>query len=96
MAPPSELSPQMLQQLRQQIDAALATPPAPPPAVAAAAAGAPDFCAIWPGAKPILQFLVGIVAFLPIPIPGGGPAAAAALNALMTVGDQIYRSTCPH
>jgi hypothetical protein len=91
MAPPTELSSQMLQQLRQHVDAALATPPAAP---AAAPAAVTDFCAIWPTAKQVLQFLVGILTILPIPIPGGGAAAAAALNALISVGDQIYQGTC--
>jgi hypothetical protein len=90
MAPPTELSSEMLQQLRQQVDAALATPPVAAQATATAA----DFCSIWPGAKQVLQFLVGIIALLPLPVPGGGAGAAAALNALISVGDQIYRGTC--
>jgi hypothetical protein len=59
---------------------------------AAAAAGAPDFCALWPKAKPILQVLVGIIAILPI--PGGGVVGGGILNGLITLGDQIFKDKC--
>jgi hypothetical protein len=90
---PPELSPQVLQQLRQHIDAALVEPAAMAEAAAAhrAAPGMPaDFCSFWPGAKPVLQTVAGLIVF----IPGPGTSAAAALNALIVVGDQIYRGTC--
>lgn len=84
----NELAPQTLQQLRQQINAAMVVPM---PAPAAAPPGAPlDFCTVWPTAKPILQALSGIIAL----IPGLGMGAAAALAALLTVGDQVFNATC--
>ncbi|MFZ5690316.1 MAG: hypothetical protein ACOY5F_03585 [Pseudomonadota bacterium] len=58
----------------------------------AAAAAAPDFCALWPKAKPILQVLVGIIAILPI--PGGGAIGGGILNGLITLGDQIFKDKC--
>jgi hypothetical protein len=90
MANPPDLSPQVLQQLRAQMDAALAAPHATVMAAAAAAPTPTDFCSLWPTVKPILQALVGIIGL----IPGFGPAAGAALTALLTIGDQIYK-TCP-
>jgi hypothetical protein len=93
MANAPVLTPQALQQLRAQLDAALA---APSPVPAAAKVGAPgaalDFCSIWPTAKPVLQAIVAIIGF----IPGLGTGAGAALNALIAVGDQVYNATCPH
>jgi hypothetical protein len=63
------------------------------PAAAAAAAAAPqDFCTLWPKAKPILQLLVGIIAFLPI--PGGGAAGGGILNGLIMLGDKIHKDQC--
>jgi len=90
-----ELTPQALQQLRQHLDAALAlaqpTLGAAPAAARAAAAGAPlNFCSVWPSAKPILQGVAGIV----ILFPGLGATASTALNALLSVGDQVFNSTC--
>jgi hypothetical protein len=61
-------------------------------AQSAAAAAAPDFCILWPKAKPILQVLVGIIAILPI--PGGGAIGGGILNGLVTLGDQIFRDKC--
>ena len=58
----------------------------------AAAAAAPDFCALWPKAKPVLQFLVGLIALLPI--PGGGLAAGGILTGLIALGDQLYKQKC--
>jgi hypothetical protein len=58
----------------------------------AAAPAAPDFCALWPKAKPILQVLVGIIAILPI--PGGGAIGGGILNGLITLGDQIFKDKC--
>jgi hypothetical protein len=49
-----------------------------------------DFCSVWPEAKPVLQALSGIAAF----IPGLGPAATASLTALIAVGDVVHRQTC--
>jgi hypothetical protein len=93
MANAPALNPQALEQLRKHIDAAIANPQA---AVAAAAAppvpGPQDFCKVWPQAKPVLQAVSGIIAF----IPGFGQAAGAALAALLTVGDQVYNGTCHH
>ena len=89
----NELSPQALQQLRQHLDAALVHPmpaAAPAPARAAAAAAPANFCSIWPTAKPILQGIAGII----ILFPGFGATASTALNALLSVGDQVFNSTC--
>jgi hypothetical protein len=84
----AELSHAALQQLREQMDAAIAQPQ-PVPHVAAAI-GPQDFCKIWPTAKPVLEVLVGIVVL----IPGLGAGAAAALRALIVVGDQVFKATC--
>jgi len=83
MAAPSQ---EAIQQFRAHVDAVLAEPPS-------FAAGGPqtaDFCTLWPTAKPILQAAGGIIGF----IPGVGAGAAPILNALVSVGDQIYNSTC--
>jgi hypothetical protein len=56
------------------------------------AAAAPDFCDLWPKAKPILQLLVGIITLLPI--PGGGVVGAGILNGLIALGDQIFKDKC--
>jgi hypothetical protein len=70
------------------------TPGSGPAAATAAgpAAAAPDFCALWPKAKPILQVLVGIIAI--VPIPGGGIVGGGILNGLITLGDQIFKDKC--
>ena len=86
----AELSHAALQQLREQMDAAIKQPLPTPPAATAAAAAQLDFCKVWPTAKPILQALVGIITF----IPGFGAGAATALNALIAVGDQVFKATC--
>jgi hypothetical protein len=62
------------------------------PAAAAAAAAPQNFCTLWPKAKPILQLLVGIIAFLPI--PGGGAAGGGILNGLIMLGDKIHKDQC--
>ena len=49
-----------------------------------------DFCGIWPKAKPILDFLSGIVMF----IPGAGATAGAVLKGLIKVGDTIAEQMC--
>jgi hypothetical protein len=85
-APVQALSNDALQQLRAQVDLALSAPPAAAPKIAAA----PDFCSLWPEAKPILQAVGGIIAF----IPGIGAGAGPIMNALISVGDQIYNTTC--
>lgn len=58
----------------------------------AAPMAAPDFCTLWPKAKPILQVLVGIIAILPI--PGGGTVGGGVLNGLVLLGDQIFKDKC--
>jgi hypothetical protein len=78
-------------ELRAIIDANLAAPSTAAPGAAAFAAGA-DFCSIWPPAKPVLQAVAGVIAF----IPGFGAAAAAALTALVAAGQGVYDSTCHH
>ena len=62
------------------------------PAAAAAVMAPQNFCNLWPKAKPVLQLVVGIIGFLPI--PGGGIVAGGILNGLITLGDQIYEQTC--
>jgi hypothetical protein len=97
--PLAQLTPAAAQELRAIVDGSLASSAAAAPAAAAhaAAAAAPaagpqNFCTIWPGVKPILDGLSAIVIF----IPGYGAAAAAALKALVAVGQQIFEQTCPH
>jgi mono/diheme cytochrome c family protein len=80
------LSANSANELRAIINANLAVPAAPPGVQPAP----PDFCAIWPTAKPILQTLAGVV----ILIPGFGAAAAAALTALIAAGQVIFDQTC--
>jgi hypothetical protein len=84
MPPPSTST---LQDLRQQFDNALK---APAPAAAPQVAVAADFCSVWPTAKPVLQAVAGVIGF----IPGVGAGAGPILNALITVGDQVYGATC--
>jgi len=55
-----------------------------------AAAKPADFCTIWPKAKPILEFLAGVVIF----IPGAGATAGAVLTGLIKVGDQVAAQVC--
>ena len=80
--------------MRKQIDAALAAHAKAAPAMMAAAAAPAslqgDFCTLWPAAKPILQAIAAIIAF----IPGIGAGAGPILNSLITIGDQIHGSTC--
>ena len=49
-----------------------------------------EFCAIWPKAKPLLAALAPMVAF----IPNAGPAAAAALKALVSMAEHIAEQRC--
>ena len=49
-----------------------------------------SFCTVWPEAAPVLKLLVNFVPF----IPTVGAPAAAALSALIHVGQQVYDSTC--
>jgi len=65
-----------------------ASPNAVPAALAAAKPS--DFCGIWPKAKPVLEFLAGIVVF----IPGAGATAGAVLTGLIKVGDQVAAQIC--
>jgi hypothetical protein len=83
----TQVSTSSLQELRQQLDNALK---APTPVAAPEAVAQQDFCTLWPTAKPILQAIAGIVGF----IPGVGAGAGPVLNALVTVGDQVYGATC--
>jgi hypothetical protein len=88
------LSDDSLKQMRQQIDAALvahrAAMAAPAMAAATPQSVQGDFCTLWPNAKPILDTISGVVVF----IPGVGAAAGPILKTLVTIGDQIYGSTC--
>ena len=52
--------------------------------------GGGSFCTVWPQAKPILQVLSAIVAF----IPGVGVAAGPVLTSLIAVGDSVFQQTC--
>jgi hypothetical protein len=58
--------------------------------IAVAAVKPSDFCTIWPKAKPVLDLLAGIVVF----IPGAGTTAAAVLQGLIKVGDQVASQMC--
>ncbi len=49
-----------------------------------------DFCSIWPKAKPVLEFVSGVVIF----IPGAGVTAGAVLQGLLKVGDQVASQIC--
>jgi hypothetical protein len=62
----------------------------PDAAILAAGAGTPDFCNIWPKAKPILELLAGIAIF----IPGAGATAGAVLQGLIKIGDQMSSQLC--
>jgi hypothetical protein len=76
--------------LRILIDDQLADHMAKQPAMGAAAAVHPDFCTLWPEAKPILQLLAHLARF----IPGVGATAGAVLTALLGVADEVYDSSC--
>lgn len=52
--------------------------------------GTAEFCRIWPRAKPILEFLAGVVVF----IPGAGAVAGGVLTGLIKVGDQVAAQLC--
>jgi hypothetical protein len=54
------------------------------------APGPQEFCNIWPQAKPVLGLVVGIVSF----IPGAGANAAAVLQGLIKIGDQLAAQIC--
>src|ERR1700755_1047548 len=84
----SSLSASTVKELREIIDNSLVVPTAQKPAPVG---GAPlDFCTVWREPKPVVQALPGIVAL----IPGFGSAAAAALTALLAVGDTVFKQTC--
>ncbi|WP_152535866.1 hypothetical protein [Bradyrhizobium sp. Ai1a-2] len=78
---------QLAQEITQTVRAAAAAHPA---GGAAAEAVGGDFCSIWPKAKPVLELLAGIVAF----IPGLGATAGAVLQGLIKVGDKIAEQAC--
>ena len=59
-------------------------------AFAAAAGMGKEFCQVWATAKPILEFLAGIIGF----IPGVSSTAGAVLTALIRVGDQVSGELC--
>lgn len=59
-------------------------------APAALAMDTNDFCSIWDKAKPILEFLVGIIRFIPgVPAIGG-----SVLAGLIEIGDKIHAAQC--
>jgi hypothetical protein len=82
------LSSQSLQELRQQLDAAVAQASAMPAATAVPAGAPADFCSAYKIAKPILQTAITL---LPTFLPGTGTTIASALTALITVADKA----CP-
>ena len=92
--PQAQLTQTAADELRAIVDGSLAASAAAAPMAAAPAVGAPaapqNFCTIWPGVKPILDGLSAIVIF----IPGYGQAAAAALKALVLIGQEIFEKTC--
>ena len=76
----ADLSSQALQELRQQLNAAVTQAGSTPRAVAAAAGGAPaDFCSAYQTAKPIFQ---AAATLLPVFLPGLGTTIAAAIMLL--------------
>lgn len=50
----------------------------------------PDFCTIWPKAKPVLEFISGVA----IVIPGVGAKAGAVLAGLIKIADELANSLC--
>ena len=82
-----ELSAQSVDELRTQLNAAIAQPAAAPATIAAAGVP-PDFCTAYKTARPILQTAASI---LPIVLPGLGTTIAAAITAIITVCDKV----CP-
>jgi hypothetical protein len=84
----AELSSQSLEELRQQLNAAVSQASAAHVAAAAAPGGPADFCSAYKTAKPLLQTAITL---LPIFLPGIGTTIAAALSALITVADKA----CP-
>lgn len=79
-----DLSPQTLQELRQQLNAAVAQAASAPPPTMAVTPG--DFCSAYRTAKPLLQLAVTILSAIP-----GTAAIAAAITGLMTIADRV----CP-
>ncbi len=73
--------------LRRLIDREMA---APAQGLESAALAAPEFCAIWAQAKPILLALASFIVI----IPGFGASAAAVLRGLVAVADEIAKHTC--
>ena len=49
-----------------------------------------EFCQVWATARPILEFLAGIIGF----IPGISATAGAVRTALIKVGDQVSAELC--
>jgi hypothetical protein len=86
MAIDSNSAAQIILKGYNELSASAAAAPGP------SALAAPDFCTLWPKAKPILQVLVGIIAILPI--PGGGVVGGGILNGLIALGDQIFKDKC--
>jgi hypothetical protein len=82
----ADISTQALQELRQQLNAAVVQAGAAPPTAAAVAPA--DFCSAYKTARPILQTAVTL---LPIFLPGLGTTIASAITALMAVADKV----CP-
>jgi hypothetical protein len=76
----ADLSSQTIQELRQQLNAAMVAPPS------AVAVTPGDFCSAYKTAKPLLQLAVAILSA----IPGLAPVAAA-ITGLMTIADKV----CP-
>jgi hypothetical protein len=87
----ADMSAQALQELRQQLnDAAKGAATAHAATVAAAAVGPADFCSAYKTAKPILQLATTL---LPVFLPGLGTTIAAAITALIAVGDKACPGT---
>jgi hypothetical protein len=81
----ADISSQALQELRQQLNAAVAQAASAPTIAAVTPA---DFCTAYKTAKPILQTAVTL---LPIFLPGIGTTISAAITALIAVADKA----CP-
>ncbi len=83
-----ELSSHALEELRRQLNTATMQAAGTTTMATAAAAAPGDFCSAYKSAKPILQVAVTL---LPVILPGVGTTIAAAITALISVGDKA----CP-
>lgn len=85
------LSPKTAEELHGLLERAIVThSPHSPSALGPRVAAPPEFCKVWPQAKPILDGIGPLLGF----IPGYGTVAAAALRGLLEVGQHVYDQSC--